>query len=238
MILPTRTEAGRRLAGELGRFLGQAPVVLVLSRDGARVGYEVARALEAPLDVVPAGLFSIPGRRGRRLGAVAPGVVLLDSTVEREPLPGGYLEGLIELRRSELEARTRSYRRGESAVSLAGRTAILVDDGLTDPIVVRAAVAALRKADTVRVVFATASCPRELRRLLGTEVDEVVVLSHPAGSGEVPICDESFVQTTESEVSRLLERTRYRAGQPGWARQGERRTGERRLQRFQPTGKG
>lgn len=240
MILPTRTDAGRRLAGELGRFLDQAPVVLVLSPGGARVGYEVARALEAPLDVLLAGRLTVPGQPRRRLGAVAPGVVILETTAEREPLPGSYQEGLIELERLELETRARGYRHGQPPVSLAGRTAILVDDGLAESIVIRAAIAALRKAGTTRVVFAAASGTHELRRLLGTEVDDVVVLSDPVGSGDVPICDEGFVQTTESEVSRLLERTRTRApvGRPGPARQGERRTGERRHQRSQPAGNG
>ncbi len=218
MILPTRTDAGRRLAVALERYLDHAPVLLAISPGGVRVGYEVAREFEAPLDIVPARPLTIPGRPEVIIGAIAPGVVHLEQgEIDRLRLPAAYVEHLVEFEQEELERRARFLRDEMPAIPLSDRTAIVVDDGRAAGAVVRTAIEAIRKAGAAHVIFAAPRCPPAITKLIQPLVEDVVLLSGPADRRASMLCDEHFGQTTGADVRRLIERTRsrWRSAGPG-----------------------
>jgi predicted phosphoribosyltransferase len=167
-------------------------------------------------------------------------VALLGGETERASFPPAYLNSLIALKRTELEARARDYRHGQPPISLAGRTAILVDDGLAEPVVVQAAVRAIRKAGASQVVFAAATCGGCLRRAVEGEVEHVVALDETEDLWNAPICDEGFAQTTASEVGELIHHARASAAFRSDALEplSDRRMVDRRRHRPRPAGMG
>ncbi|HXG43919.1 MAG TPA: hypothetical protein VNJ71_04085 [Gemmatimonadales bacterium] len=212
-MLLTRTDAGRQLAGRLQSLAVGSPVVLALSRSGARVADAVAEALGAPLDMLCARRLEVPGRPHSMFGAVANGVIRLDAAATRRlGLPAAYVDRLAQLAMRDAEFMTRSCRGGELPVSVAGRTAILVDDGFAEPILLEAAAAALRELGARHIVLATPALTDEGRARLESLVDQLVVLAE--GGGFPRVCDTGFAQTTVPEVRALIRRSRERAADP------------------------
>jgi putative phosphoribosyl transferase len=230
MTLPTRTEAGRQLGRLLGRYVGiESPVVVALSPAGVAVAYEVATALEAPLDILIPGKLGVPGHPRPSLGAVAPGVrMITDPAVGA--MPSGYFDALAERTEAECELRARKLRGNLPQVSLAGRVVILVDDGRTEALPVLAAVAALRLRGASKVLCVAPFFSRLLARDLQREADELVVLYPAAEERTYPLCHEAFAQPTGADVTAMLRHTRRtRPGVlPSGRRHEGRRAGERR----------
>src|SRR5439155_5202280 len=143
-----RAHAGRLLATELARY-GHRPdvIVLALPRGGVPVGYEVARALGAPLDVFVVRKLGVPGHEELAMGAVASGGVMVVSPdlIESLGISESAIDAVAERERRELERRERLFRRSDAPPDVAGRTVILVDDGLATGSTMLAAIAALRK---------------------------------------------------------------------------------------------
>src|SRR5688500_16634152 len=177
-----REDAGRQLALELAPYAGRPDLlVLALPRGGVPVGFEIARALGAPLDVFLVRKLGVPGHEELALGAIATGGVrvLNPSVVHDLGLTGAIIDAVAEREGHELARREREYRDGRPAPDIAGRTVILVDDGLATGATMRAAAAALRQQGPARLVVAVpvaaaATCD-DLRR----EVDEVVCAATP-----------------------------------------------------------
>ncbi|GIK19711.1 MAG: phosphoribosyltransferase [Leptolyngbya sp. PLA2] len=203
-----RRDAGRALARELVRFAGEAPVVLALPRGGVVVGAEVASALRAPLDVLVVRKIPAPLSPELALGAVCEmggEQVHLDPRTLRET---GAAEEYVraEARRQLDEVRRREaiYRAGRAAVPIAGRTVIVVDDGVATGSTALVALRAARRAGAARVVLAVPVASPESVRALGRDADEVVALAVPIGFYAVGQYYDDFSQTTDDEVVRLL----------------------------------
>ena len=202
-----RRIAGRLLARQLTAYK-QRPNVIVLGlpRGGIPVAFEIARELQAPLDVFVVRKLGVPWQPELAMGAIAPGgvEVLNDELVTAYNIPPHIIRAVAERETQELTRRLQDYRADRPFPVLTGRTVILVDDGLATGSTMRAAVQALRQqkpsAIVVAVPVAAISTCRELRQL----VEDVVCLHTPPGFSAVGLWYEDFSQTTDEEVRHLL----------------------------------
>jgi putative phosphoribosyl transferase len=209
MLFMDRSEAGRVLASKLGRYAGRDDVVvLALPRGGVPVGYEVARALGAPLDVFLVRKLGVPGHEELAMGAIASGGVrVLNEDVVRElRMPPEAIDAVAEREQGELERREQAYRDGRPFPQVRDRIVILVDDGLATGSTMRAAVAALRQQGPGRIVVAVPVGAADTCRDLRAEADEVVCARQPDPFFAVGAWYRDFSQTTDEEVRELLYR--------------------------------
>jgi putative phosphoribosyl transferase len=201
-----RHDAGRQLASMLERFRGERPVVVAIPRGGVPVAAEVARALDAPLDVALVRKIGAPQNAEFAIGALAEGGVQVLSTqvVHALELSETDLEALVARGEAELDEQLRRYRGPRGPVNLAGRTAILVDDGLATGRSARAAVRSLRQRGAARVILAVPVAAPESAQALGAQADEVVCVETPADLWAVGYWYEDFSPTSDEEVTSLL----------------------------------
>ena len=206
-----RRQAGQELARRLGAYRGRTDlVVLGLPRGGIPVAYEVARELEAPLDVLVVRKLGVPGDDELAMGAIASGGarVLNRGVVETLGIATSEIDRVAGEQEQELARREKDYRQGEPPLDVRGRDVILVDDGLATGASVRAAVAALRARGPRRLVVAAPVGAADVCDELRLEVDEVVCAERPQPFYAVGACYEHFGQTTDDEVRRLLDEAR------------------------------
>lgn len=204
-----RADAGRRLAKALSRYSGRpGALVLALPRGGVPVGFEVAAALDLPLDVFVVRKLGVPGREELAMGAIAPGgvEVLNGEVVDSMRIPDAVIRAVARRERAELERREREYRGSNPAPDLRGRVAILVDDGLATGATMRAAVASLRRLGAARIVVAVPVAAADTCVHLLPQVDELICLMTPPYFGAVGEWYLDFSQTSDSEVRDLLSR--------------------------------
>ncbi len=202
-----REDAGRQLADELGEYKDRDDVVvLALPRGGVPVGFEIARGLNAPLDVFLVRKLGTPGQEELAMGAIATGGIRLlnDRVVNGLNISDEAIDQVAERERKELERRRREYRGDASPVDVEGKTVILVDDGLATGATMRAAVQALRRRDPARVIVAIGTAPPDTLKRLRSEVDEAVCIATPQPFYAVGGSYSDFSQTTDDEVRRLL----------------------------------
>lgn len=202
-----RFDAGRLLAEKLTRYAGRDDViVLALPRGGVPVGYEVARALGAPLDVFLVRKLGTPGHEELAMGAIASGGVrvLNDEVVKALRLTDRDIDAVAEEEQRELERREREYRDDRPPPAVRGKAAILVDDGLATGSTMRAAVAAVRHGRPASVVVAVPVGSRDTCARLAAEVDEVVCLTSPRAFTAVGQAYVDFSPTSDDEVRRAL----------------------------------
>lgn len=201
-----RRDAGRRLARLLERFREEHPVVVGIPRGGAPVAAEVARALDAPLDVALVRKLGAPQNPEYAIGALAEGgvQVLSRETVRMLGIPEAQLRHAIARVHDELDERLRRYRRGRSPVDLHGRTAILVDDGLATGRSAMAAIESLRRRGARRVILAVPVAAPDSANALRAHADEVVCVQTPADLWAVGYWYEDFAATGDEEVAELL----------------------------------
>lgn len=202
-----RVEAGRELARRLQGYAGRDDVVVLgLPRGGVPVAAEVARALEAPLDVFVVRKLGVPGREELAMGAIASGGVrvLNDSVVRMLHLTEGDIERVAMEEGRELERRARAFRGGRPPHALAGKVVILVDDGLATGATMRAAVHALRILDPARIVVAVPVGSQEACGRFRAEADEVVCALVPDDLQAVGLWYDDFRQTSDEEVHAAL----------------------------------
>jgi putative phosphoribosyl transferase len=201
-----RHDAGRRLGQLLAADPPVRAVVLALPRGGVPVGVEVAAALGVPLDVVVVRKIGLPGQPEVGVGAVTEdGVVLLDEgLLRRIGLVTVALDRVVADERAELARRVAAYRAGGSPMSLAGRTAVVVDDGLARGMTALAAVRAARQRDAAAVVLAVPVASREGVRRVSPECDAVLCPLVPDRFGAVGRYYTDFAQVDDDEVRRLI----------------------------------
>jgi predicted phosphoribosyltransferase len=206
-----RHDAGERLATELVQYAGRDDVVvLALPRGGIPVGYEVARALDAPLDVFVVRKLGVPGPEELAIGAIASGGarVLNDDVVQMHHVTGEQLDMVMRMEEAELARREQQYRGTRPFPDLRGKTVILVDDGLATGATMRAAIGALRNEGPSRIVVAVPVAAPEVCRQFRSIADEIVCAVTPDPFYAVGLWYEDFSQTTDEEVHDLLARAR------------------------------
>jgi predicted phosphoribosyltransferase len=204
-----RTEAGLMLAERLRDYANRDDVVvLALPRGGVPVGYEVARALNAPLDVFVVRKLGLPGQEELAMGAIASGGarVLNWELIRALGIPNQVVEQVTQEEQRELERREREYRDGRPQVEVRGRTVILVDDGLATGSSMRVAVLALKQKEPAQVVVAVPVAPRESCAEMESVADHVVCAVTPEPFLGVGQWYADFSQTTDEEVRDLLRR--------------------------------
>jgi len=202
-----RADAGKQLAEALSFLKGRADLlVLAVPRGGVVVGAQVARALDAPLDVIIARKIPAPGNPELAIGAVtADGALVLDNDlVERLGVSEQYIETATAREQAEIERRLRAYRNNRPPVQVAGKTVVLVDDGVATGATTLAAIRSLRRQPLRELILAVPVGPPETITLLEREVDRVVVLETPEPFWAVGVFYEQFEQTTDAEVIELL----------------------------------
>jgi erythromycin esterase-like protein/adenine/guanine phosphoribosyltransferase-like PRPP-binding protein len=202
-----RRDAGRILAGLLEQYQDRNDVVvLALPRGGVPVGYEVATALGAPLDVFVVRKLGVPGREEVAMGAIASGgvVVLNDDVVRGMDISPEAVRRVVDQEARELLRRERAYRQGRSMPDIKGKTVIVVDDGLATGASMRAALQALRRLGPGHIVVAVPAAPDSTCQELSTVVDEVVCATTPSPFYAVGQAYWDFTQTTDEDVRNLL----------------------------------
>ena len=205
-----RTEAGRLLAERLAKYKNRPDVViLALPRGGVPVAYEVAQALNAPLDVFVVRKLGVPGQVELAMGAIASGGVrvLNEDVVQMLRIPEEVIEATAMIETEELERRERLYRGDRPGLDAQGRVAILIDDGLATGSTMRAAAVALRRLQPSRVVIAVPVAAGSTCDELSNEVDEVICAETPEPFYAISLWYRDFTQTTDDEVRELLARS-------------------------------
>ncbi|MFF4507983.1 phosphoribosyltransferase [Streptomyces sp. NPDC001401] len=205
-----RRQAGRELAERLRieqeKGVLPHPVVVALPRGGVAVAQEVARALDAPLDVLVVRKIGAPFQEEFGVGAIVgdDDPLLDEAALGQLGLTETMLAPVVERERNELHRRERLYREGRPAPDLTGRTAIVVDDGLATGSTARAALRHVRRQAPERVVLAVPVGSPQAADLMRTEADEVLCLQRPESFMAVGLCYEHFEQLTDEDVLKAL----------------------------------
>lgn len=210
-----RREAGVELASNLRKYADRNDVVvLALPRGGVPVAFEVAEALNAPLDVFLVRKLGLPGHPELAMGAIASGGirVLNDDVVNWYGVPDRAIEAVARDEQAELERREREYRQGRPLVDLRGKTVILVDDGLATGSTMKAAVQAVRRLSPAQVIVAVPVGSPSSCGELSDIADETVCARTPEPFSAVGQWYYDFAQTTDEEVGQLLEEHAHRGG--------------------------
>jgi len=206
MIFRNRVDAGRRLASALFHLRSDKCIVIAIPRGGVVVGFEVAKALNCPLDIVVPRKIGAPAQPELAVGAVAEdGTVIIDEYIaDLVGVSERYLEQAVSLEVKEIKRRVSLYRAGRPPLDVRGMTTILVDDGLATGATMRAAVRFVRNLDAKKVIVAVPVAPPDTVEKIRAEADEVYCLNTPADFYAIGQFYDSFEQTTDEEVISLL----------------------------------
>src|SRR5271165_1008858 len=201
-----RRDAGRRLAAELRSYAEDRPVIVALPRGGVPIAVEVARALDAPLDLLAVRKLGAPGNPELAVGAVAEdGTGVLDRrSADMLGMTAEVLEATLARESQELRRRVERYRDGRAAIPLEGRTVIVVDDGLATGLTDLAAVRALRKRGALRIIVAAPVGSSESVSMLAEEADQVLCLVIPRRLFGVGMWYSDFAPVSDEQVLALL----------------------------------
>lgn len=211
-----RREAGRMLAARLVQHADANPLILALPRGGVPVGFEVAKALKAELDLLMVRKLGAPGYAELGIGAVVDGAqpqLVLNEQVVRQLAPSShYIHAEMQRQLAEIERRRKRYLRDRPPPEMAGRTVIVVDDGIATGGTVRAALRGVRKNSPKHLVLAVPVAPSDTIGALRDECDELICLATPEPFSAVGLHYADFTQTEDDEVIRLLEEARHFGG--------------------------
>jgi putative phosphoribosyl transferase len=208
--LRNRTEAGQMLASLLTDYANRPDVlVLGLPRGGVPVAFEVAKALNVPLDICLVRKLGVPGHKELAMGAIASGGirVLNYDVVSWLGISSNTIDEVAAKEQRELERRDRVYRGDRTQSDVSNRTIILVDDGIATGSTMRAAIAILQQQQPEQIVVAVPVAPAQTCKELKSEVDKVVCLMTPEPFYAIGLWYENFEQTTDEEVRELLAKT-------------------------------
>ena len=212
-----RQQAGVELAARLEKYKGDDVIILALPRGGVPVASEVARALNAPLDVFLVRKLGLPGHPELAMGAIASGgvQVLNADVVEWYRVPTVLIDQVARREQAELERRQVAYRGDTQSPDLRGRTVLLIDDGLATGSTMKAAVRAVRAHKPSRIVVAVPVAAPETCRELAAIADDVVCARTPEPFSAVGQWYIDFSQTTDAEVRQLLQEHRETGAKAG-----------------------
>jgi predicted phosphoribosyltransferase len=210
MPFKDRAEAGRKLALALAGYRDQLPVVLALPRGGVPVAAEIAAALEAPLDLVLVRKIGVPFQPELAMGAVVDGgspiVVRNEDVIRLAGLSEAEFEAVRDSELIEIDRRRQRYLGHRERVEVAGRTAIVVDDGIATGATTRAALRATRLRKPQRLVLAVPVAPSESLAAMREEADDVVCLESHELFGAIGFYYKDFRQISDEEVISILKR--------------------------------
>lgn len=210
-----RHDAGRKLAAALGSLKASHPLVLALPRGGVPVAFEVARALDADLDLLIVRKLGAPGHPEVGIGAVLDGavarMVLNDDVIAQLRPSPDYVRAEVRRQLDEIVRRRRTYLGDAEPISITGRTVVLVDDGIATGGTVRVALDGIRQAKPARLILAIPVAPPETLKALERECDQIVCLATPRPFFAVGAHYEIFDQTEDREVIALMQACRTRS---------------------------
>jgi putative phosphoribosyl transferase len=218
IVFPNRAEAGRMLGAALASYKDERVVVLGIARGGLPVAREVAEALGAPLDIVVVRKLGAPGQPELGIGAVVDGdhprAIFNQEVIESLGVGDDYINREIERQLKEIKRREIEYRGTEPAVPLAGKTVIVVDDGIATGSSVRAALRGVRRAKPKQVILAVPVAPVETVEALRDDADKIVCLETPENFFAVGQFYRDFHQVSDGEVKRILAARRPAESNP------------------------
>ena len=208
MIYKDRHDAGRALAEKLKKYADENPVIIGIPRGGVVLGYEVAKALNAPLDIIVARKIGAPQNPELGIGAIAPGkvTILNNELVSMLSVSKQQLERIIEQETSEMNRRINVYRKGLPDLDLNNKTVIVVDDGIATGISTMAAIASIKLSKPKKIILAVPVCPSDSVNKFEENVDEFICLNARADFYAVGQYYDNFEQTTDEEVIDLLQK--------------------------------
>lgn len=208
MAFQNRKDAGKRLATALLLYLDKDPIILALPRGGAPVAAEIANALDAPLDLVLVRKIGVPDQSELAMGAVVDGtppiVVRNEDVIAASSVSAADFNAVLAQQLTEIERRRRRYLSGRKPLPVAGRTVILVDDGISTGATMRAAIRAVRARKPHLIVLAVPVAASDTLASLQTEVDKLVCLESHEAFGAIGAYYRDFNQTSDEEVIALL----------------------------------
>ena len=209
-MFANRESAGSQMAQRLNDFKGKNAVVLGIPRGGVVVGAEVAKELGLPLSVIIPRKIGAPGNPELAIGAVAgEGITFLNQRIIKTlGVSEQFLQDEIQRQVREIKRREENYLQGYGQVEIQGKIAIVVDDGIATGSTAIVALRAVKKQNPEKVILAVPVAPLDANKLLEDEADEVIVLDTPPVFYAVGQFYESFEQTTDEEVKKLIAESR------------------------------
>jgi putative phosphoribosyl transferase len=205
-----RSDAGRQLAGALAGYKDQHPVILALPRGGVSVAAEVAAALDAPLDLILVRKLGVPAEPELAMGAVVDGAVPIvvrnDDVIRITGVDETEFNATRDAELAEIEGRRRRYLGDRERADVAGRTAIVIDDGIATGATIRAALRATRVRKPKKLVVAVPVAPTESLEELHAEADEIVCIEQYECFGAIGAYYADFQQVSDEEVIETLKR--------------------------------
>jgi putative phosphoribosyl transferase len=215
MPFKDRSDAGRRLAAALKAYRRQKPVVLALPRGGVPVAAEVCAALDAPLDLIIARKIGLPIQPELAMGAIAeggePAIVRNEEIIALAGITEAEFKAVCDREHREIERRRRRYLGDRAPVEVAGRTAIVIDDGIATGATMRAALLAVRARKPKQVVMAVPVAPTSTLDALRRDADDIVCLEDHEPFGAIGMFYRDFRQVSDEEVVDFLARHRTAA---------------------------
>jgi len=209
MKFRNRSEAGRLLVRSLQQYKNRPHVlVLALPRGGVPVGYEIAKALNAPLDVFIVRKLGVPGHEELAMGAIATGGtrVLSSTVIEQLNIPPSVIDHVVSREKEEIRRREYLYRGNNPPPDASDKIVILVDDGLATGSTMKAAISALRQQNPEKIVVTVPTAPADTCEELKGQADEVICAATPEPFYAVGLWYDDFAQTTDEEVKELMRR--------------------------------
>lgn len=210
MPFKDRSEAGRKLAQALARYIDQRPVILALPRGGVPVAAEVAAALKAPLDLILVRKIGVPFEPELAMGAVvdggAPIVVRNEDVIQSAGIDEAQFKAVCDGELAEIERRRQQYLGSRERIDVTGRTAIIIDDGIATGATTRAALRATRMRNPKKLILAVPVAPTESLAAMREEADEVVCLEDHELFGAIGFYYRDFRQVADQEVIDTLAR--------------------------------
>jgi putative phosphoribosyl transferase len=218
MSFQDRTDAGRQLARALAGYKGQQPVVLALPRGGVSVAAEVATALDAPLDVILVRKIGVPFQPELAMGAVVDGdeplVVRNEAVIRHAGIGEAAFQAVCDSELAEIERRRQRYLGGRERIEVAGRSAIVIDDGIATGATMRAALRATRLRKPKKLILAVPVAPTDSLAVMHREADEIVCIEAHADLGAIGYYYSDFRAVPDEVVIALLAQFPVRKEKP------------------------
>lgn len=210
MFYKNRKDAGQQLAEKLRQYTDEKPIILALPRGGVILGYEVAKALKAQLDVIVPRKIGAPSQPEFGIGAIAPNDVLIinEGAIKMLGLAENDLKELIEHETKEMERRIKLYRKDLPEIDIQDKTVIIVDDGLATGVSTKAALLSIKKMNPKKIILAVPVGPPDTTDRFRQEVDDLICIYEPIDFYAVGGYYEDFSQISDQEVIDLLQKAK------------------------------